>query len=562
MNTRGSWFMRDIPVILWLSAAVIIALIHPFFDASRWLIVHLVALGGFTHSIMVWSVHFTNALLKTKHVESRKLQNIRLVLLQLGMLAVFIGVPTAWWWLTIVGAAVLSGAILWHAAMLVRRLRIAVPGRFRISVRYYVVAAVFLPVGATFGVLLAHGLPGGWHSKLLVAHTIVNLLGWVGLAILGTLVTLWPTMLRTRMAEGAEAAAVWALPLLSAGLTLVVLAPLLDLRWLGVVGVAIYLGGTAVVYVPLVRAARGKAPHSFPTFSATAALLWLPIGLITLAVKIVANGWQSLATSYGVLTVMFLVGFALQMLFGALSHLVPVVIGGGPRPLKAGIAELNRLGTWRVSTTNLAIGLCLLPVPSMVRLVVACIGLIALALTLVLMLRAIFVMVRTKRQLDGQPVPVGASSGGKPAVTAPKFSVRQLMVSMLIIALGAGVGIGLNTTPGDSNTVAPTGEVTRVEVTMANMRFTPESVDVPAGNELVIELTNTDASEVHDLTLEDGISSERLAPGDSATVDVGVVDENIEGWCSVVGHRQMGMVFDIHVVDHAAPSEGDGSAAT
>ena len=37
MNTRGAWFMRDIPVIVWLSAAVVIALIHPFFDASRWL---------------------------------------------------------------------------------------------------------------------------------------------------------------------------------------------------------------------------------------------------------------------------------------------------------------------------------------------------------------------------------------------------------------------------------------------------------------------------------------------------------------------------------------------
>src|SRR5699024_4215587 len=115
MNTRGAWFMRDIPVIIWLSAAVVIALIHPFFDASRWLMVHLVALGGFTHSIMVWSVHFTDALRKTKLVETRLPQNIRLVLLQLGMLAVVIGVPTNLWWLTLVGATIISGVILWHA---------------------------------------------------------------------------------------------------------------------------------------------------------------------------------------------------------------------------------------------------------------------------------------------------------------------------------------------------------------------------------------------------------------------------------------------------------------
>src|SRR5699024_9508256 len=86
-----------------------------------------------------------------------------------------------------------------------------------------------------------------------------------------------------------------------------------------------------------------------------------------------------------------------------------------------------------------------------------------------------------------------------------------------------------------------------------------ESIDVPAGNELIIELTNTDASEVHDLTLENGVTSERLSPGESATLDVGVVDQDIEGWCSVAGHRQMGMVFDIHVVDNADPTESDTS---
>ena len=93
MNTRGAWLMRDIPVIIWLTAALVVSLIHPFFDSARWLMVHLVALGGFTHSIMVWSVHFSKALLKTPDVESRRTQNIRLILLQIGMLAVFIGAP-------------------------------------------------------------------------------------------------------------------------------------------------------------------------------------------------------------------------------------------------------------------------------------------------------------------------------------------------------------------------------------------------------------------------------------------------------------------------------------
>src|SRR5690606_32139826 len=176
-------------------------------------------------------------------------------------------------------------------------------------------AAAFLPVGAVLGVLLARGLPGDWHGKLLVAHTMINLLGWVGLAILGTLVTLCPTMLRTKMAAGAERASTRALPVLATGLTAVALSPLVDLAWLGVVGIAVYLVGTGIVYQPIIHAARVRPPHSFPTLSAAAALVWLPIALVTLGVKILTDGWATLAQSYGVVTVMFLVGFALQMLF-------------------------------------------------------------------------------------------------------------------------------------------------------------------------------------------------------------------------------------------------------
>src|SRR5699024_12062145 len=128
-----------------------------------WLMVHLVALGGFTHSIMVWSVHFTNALLKTRDVETRRIQNLRLILLQVGMLAVFIGVPTTWWWLTIIGATVISGVILWHAVMLAYRSRVALPGRVRISVRYCIFAAALLPVGALVVAALALGPPGAVH---------------------------------------------------------------------------------------------------------------------------------------------------------------------------------------------------------------------------------------------------------------------------------------------------------------------------------------------------------------------------------------------------------------
>jgi nitrite reductase (NO-forming) len=40
-----------------------------------------------------------------------------------------------------------------------------------------------------------------------LAHGHLNVLGWVGLTVLGTLFTLWPTALRTRMVAGVPAIA-------------------------------------------------------------------------------------------------------------------------------------------------------------------------------------------------------------------------------------------------------------------------------------------------------------------------------------------------------------------
>jgi nitrite reductase (NO-forming) len=86
-----------------------------------------------------------------------------------------------------------------------------------------------------------------------------------------------------------------------------------------------------------------------------------------------------------------------------------------------------------------------------------------------------------------------------------------------------------------------------VAVEARDMRFTPSTIEVEEGTNLVIELTNTDDEDVHDLVLDSGDDSGRLSPGESTTIEVGVVGRDLDGWCSVVGHRQMGMVLSIEV---------------
>ncbi len=217
-STRGSrarFALRDRPTIVWLGLAAVVALAHPFVPEADWLLVHLVLLGALTHSAMVWSTHFAQALLKTpESLDDRSVQNRRILLLQVGAAAVLVGVPGEWWPLTIAGATAVTAAVTWHGWALWRRLRHALPGRFRVSVHYYLTAAAAVPVGATLGVWLAHGLEGDPMGRVVVAHSMVMVLGWTGLTVTGTLVTLWPTMLRTRMDHRAERLARQALPVL------------------------------------------------------------------------------------------------------------------------------------------------------------------------------------------------------------------------------------------------------------------------------------------------------------------------------------------------------------
>jgi nitrite reductase (NO-forming) len=108
--------------------------------------------------------------------------------------------------------------------------------------------------------------------------------------------------------------------------------------------------------------------------------------------------------------------------------------------------------------------------------------------------------------------------------------------------------------------VAATGRTTTVAVEAQDMRFVPSRIEVPAGDRLVLEVTNTDST-VHDLVLDGGATTGRLAPGASATVDVGVVGADLAGWCSVAGHRLMGMTLDVVVTGGTPEQSGQAEDA-
>ncbi|GAA2158931.1 nitrite reductase (NO-forming) [Humibacillus xanthopallidus] len=562
---RGVWPLRDHPTTLWLTAALVVAALGRDIPAADWLVVHLVLLGAVTHAVMVWSTHFAQALLKTPPtLDGRRQQGRRLALLLLGSTLVFVGVPAGWWPVTVAGATCAGAAVTWHGIQLWRRLRAALPGRFRITIRYYLSAATAMPVGAFFGVLLAQQPPDPWHARLLVAHSMTMALGWLGLTVTGTLVTFWPTLLRARMDDRAETLARQALPVLLVGLVVAVAGALAGRHLPTSLGLITYAAGIVWWARALIAPARRSVPRRFATVSAACALAWFVTTVVAVAALVLLTpDWTEVGAHYELVAAALAVGFALQLVLAALSHLVPSVLGGGPAALRAGLDWFERGAPFRVVGLNLGLALWLLPLPSPTRMALGVLVALAVASFLPLTGLSVRESIRARRAAETGPAPTPstATTPRAPQSERPFWSSGQLAAAVSVIALVVAASLALPSAAagGGAAQVTPTGHTTTVEVAARDMRFTPATITVPLGDRLVIRVTNRDETTTHDLVLDTGGRTARLAPGATGELDAGVVAGPVEGWCSVVGHRQMGMVLHVLVTGGASGSAAAGA---
>jgi nitrite reductase (NO-forming) len=160
----------------------------------------------------------------------------------------------------------------------------------------------------------------------------------------------------------------------------------------------------------------------------------------------------------------------------------------------------------------------------------------------------------------------GAQGAQSPGVAArpPRDTT---MVVVCALAAGAlllsliGVGFGLRAVDeskgGTAAAGAGAGGTEVVEVELGDLFVRPSSVEVAAGTELVVEVTNN-GTMAHDLRLDGETGTAMLSPGDSEEVSLGVIDEASQAWCTVPGHKEAGMVLDI-VVTGAAPAADAGA---
>lgn len=570
MSRRNWYLLTNAVVLTWIVLTVVAVTIHRFVSQPMWLMVHVPLLGAVTAAILIWSQHFSDTLLRREAPAGRAGLGIRLGLHTVGAGLVVAGVLAASVPLVIVGASVVAAAILAHAVVLFLQLRRALPSRFGPLVRYYVAAAVVFLGGIAIGATMSAAGDPGLTDRLVTAHLVLNAYGWIGLTALGTLVLLFPTVLHARLADTADAGARFALPVLIAGLVVAASGPLLDLRLLVTLGMAIWIVGAARIGIEGWRQARSMPPGTFAGWSLAAAYGWVVVAAVCLAViAALSPDWVTLRESYLMVLGPLVAGFAVQLLTGAMSYLLPVVALGSPAAAKAGAEVLDRGAAFRVTAFNGAIVLYLLPMPSVARVLLSFVAAGVVIAFLVLAIRAIVVGRRVRRAEGDSPDRSGRVGLGVPvaaAPTAPPRRVGMVAAAFTVLALCVAGGVaadpaavGISTAAGGD--VTASGEVTEITVEVSGMRFTPAEIEVPYGDDLVVTFHNT-GTDVHDLTFANGVRTQRLAPGESETIDVGLIGADLDGWCSIAGHRQMEMELTVVVTGAPAGGTGDGGTAS
>lgn len=98
------------------------------------------------------------------------------------------------------------------------------------------------------------------------------------------------------------------------------------------------------------------------------------------------------------------------------------------------------------------------------------------------------------------------------------------------------------------------------DIELGDLYVRPPSIEVPAGTEVIVNVTNAGAVE-HDLKLGGSTGTDMIPAGGTATASLGVVQSDAEAWCTVPGHKEGGMVLDIKV-SGAAPSDGGSGKRT
>jgi hypothetical protein len=289
----------------------------------HWLALHLALLGGVSQLVLGAGQFFSCAFLATMP-PPRRLVAAQLSAWNAGTAAVAVGVVAGVQPLVDLGGGlILAGLVLF--ALGLRGMERRSLQRARWAVRWYQASASCLALGALVGVLLAGGVV--WRDgSLLGVHLTLNLTGWLGTAIVGTLHTFFPSLTGTRLRFERLQGPTFGLWLL--GVLAAAGAAAFDADALAVIGWLALLAAAGLLAANLVASMQTRpGPLSLPARLVAVAQAFLVAGL---GVGFVATVLDGAGGPFGpslrpVVAALLVAGWIGLTVAGSLLHLLAVL---------------------------------------------------------------------------------------------------------------------------------------------------------------------------------------------------------------------------------------------
>ena len=153
----------------------------------------------------------------------------------------------------------------------------------------------------------------------------------------------------------------------------------------------------------------------------------------------------------------------------------------------------------------------------------------------------------------------GDRGSGAGWIAAAAIAIAALIFSLVGLFTPATTG---ETGPANPNTVVASGPPQKFEVELGDLYVKPNMLDVEAGRPVTLVVTNSaSAGMQHDLRLNGTTGTKLLDPGESQEVDLGLVTDGEQAWCTVPGHKAAGMVLTFMVSGSTTGSTTGATAA-
>jgi nitrite reductase (NO-forming) len=340
---------------IWLTGAGFAFVLPEARRLGLWLPLHM-ALAGAASTAISGAMQGFAAALTAAPDPPRALPVAQLASVTAGAALIAFGYPTRHPGVVVAGGVLFGVAMLLLAVIVGRMWRRSINKRHPVPMLAYAGALAAAAAGVTLGALIGSGAVGGgtWIA-LRQAHMVTNVLGFVTLTIVGTILTLLPTLLRVRIPAWHPLPVIACLVAAVASLGL---GTAVGSRALAGIG-AFLLAVSAVGIVGLaVAALEIPRRHHVPIAAkhVIAGVGWFAGGSVALAASMASSVHRTPGETFvsfrGTFLVAFVAGWILQVLVGSWLYLLPAQRPSSPHDRKRLLAGVELGGTIQLLTLN------------------------------------------------------------------------------------------------------------------------------------------------------------------------------------------------------------------